>query len=106
MSRENGMNVKNKKIVTNNIVQHGKYVAGWLDSSIHDFLEVFTPGSASTAFALITCLDSNLEPTSLLRTWPALQSGGRARAGRLLAAACQWCLTPLGTGPAFVRRSK
>src|SRR5437016_1477234 len=67
MSQQNGMNAKNNKLV-----QHGKYVAGWLDSSIHDFLDAFTP-SASTAFALVACLDSNLEPASLLQTWPALQ---------------------------------
>ena len=48
------------------LLHYKDYVAGWLDSSVHDSLEVFLGGSASTAFALITCLDSNLDPQSLL----------------------------------------
>ena len=34
------------------------YTTGWLDTSIHTFLSEFEP-SASTKYALITCLDSN-----------------------------------------------
>lgn len=47
-----------------------KLVTGWLESSVHDFLEQFPFGSADTAFALITCLDSNPSPAELLETSP------------------------------------
>ena len=50
------------------------YVAGWLDSSIHDFLEVLPPAAASTKYALITCLDSNAKPASLRDKSPELKS--------------------------------
>ena len=56
------------------MVQYKSYVAGWLDSSIHDFLPVLLPGSKSTAYALITCLDSNLDPRALLDKSPELKS--------------------------------
>jgi hypothetical protein len=56
------------------MLQHKEYVAGWLDSSIHDFLAVFPYGSKATAFALITCLDSDLNPRSLLKKSPALKA--------------------------------
>jgi hypothetical protein len=46
------------------------YVAGWLDSSIHDFLPVLPAASASARYALITCLDSNDEPRALLDKSP------------------------------------
>lgn len=49
------------------------YVAGWLDSSIHDFLEVLSPRDASTKYALITYLDSNPNPASLRGTSPELK---------------------------------
>jgi len=55
------------------IVSYKDYVAGWLDGSIHDFLEAFPLGGKSTQYALITCLDSNLEPSSLLRKSPELK---------------------------------
>jgi hypothetical protein len=57
-----------------NIVSYKEYVAGWLDSTIHDFLEVLSPRVASTKFALITCLDSNLNPASLRDKSPELKS--------------------------------
>jgi hypothetical protein len=47
------------------IVSYKDYVAGWLDSSVHDFLGVLSPRAASTKYALITCLDSNPDPASL-----------------------------------------
>jgi hypothetical protein len=56
------------------IVSYKGYVAGWLDSSIHDFLEVLPPSAASTKYALITCLDSNPKPASLRETSPELRS--------------------------------
>lgn len=55
------------------IVSCKDYVAGWLDSSICDFLEVFSPGSAATKYALITCLDSNGAPASLRKKSPELK---------------------------------
>ena len=48
------------------------YVAGWLDSSINDFLNVLPPNTNSAKYALVTCLDSNLEPKSLLKRDPGL----------------------------------
>ena len=47
------------------IVSDKDYVACWLDTSIHDFLEVLSPGDSSIKYALITCLDSNRNPVSL-----------------------------------------
>ena len=55
------------------LVSSKDYVAGWLDSSIHDFLEILSPNSASTKYALITCLDSNQNPASLLDKSPELK---------------------------------
>jgi hypothetical protein len=56
------------------IVSNKDYVAGWLDSSIHDFLEVLSPSAASTKYALITCLDSNLDTAALRDKSPELRS--------------------------------
>ena len=56
------------------IVSYKDYVAGWLDSSIHDFLQVLSPNVASTKYALITCLDSNPSPASLRNKSPELKS--------------------------------
>jgi hypothetical protein len=47
------------------IVSYRDYVAGWLDSTIHDFLDVLSPDAAITRYALITCLDSNPNPATL-----------------------------------------
>ena len=55
------------------IVSYKDYVAGWLDSSIHDFLAVLSPRAASTRYALITCLDSNPKPASLREKSPELK---------------------------------
>lgn len=55
------------------IVSYKDYVAGWLDSSIHDFLEVFSPGVAAK-YALITCLDSNFDLASLRKRSPELKA--------------------------------
>ena len=53
------------------MVTYKHYVAGWLDSSIHELLET-TPliKSTKTQYALITCLDSNLDPSSLVTRSP------------------------------------
>jgi hypothetical protein len=55
------------------IVSYKDYVAGWLDSSIHDFLEVLSPNAAGAKYALITCLDSNPAPASLRDKSPELK---------------------------------
>jgi hypothetical protein len=55
------------------IVSYKDHVAGWLDRSIHDFLEVLLP-SADAKYALITCLDSNPNPASLRDKSPELKS--------------------------------
>lgn len=56
------------------IVSYQDYVAGWFDSSIHDFLDVLSPSAANTKYALITCLDSNPNPANLRNTSPELRS--------------------------------
>src|SRR5437879_6406796 len=66
--RENEMERKTK------MVRYEEYIAGWLDSSIHYFLEIFPLDTSSTAYALITCLDSNPEPKSLLKKNSELKS--------------------------------
>jgi hypothetical protein len=58
------------------MVSNKQYVAGWFESSIHDFLQLVPTNSNSTKFALITCLDSNLAPKSLLKKSPELRSLG------------------------------
>jgi hypothetical protein len=57
----------------NGMVHYHDYVAGWLDGSIHDLLPRLPGTARSTRFALITCLDSDLAPGSLLRKSPALR---------------------------------
>lgn len=47
-------------------VTYQDYVAGWLDCSMHDFLQALSPSAASIKYALITCLDSDPHPASLL----------------------------------------
>jgi hypothetical protein len=54
------------------IVSYKDYVAGWLDASIHDFLEVLSP-SADAKYTLITCLDSNPNPAALREKSPELK---------------------------------
>jgi hypothetical protein len=49
------------------------YTAGWLNSSIHDFLEEIPRPFESIRFALITCLDSSFNVSSLLDRSPALR---------------------------------
>lgn len=64
----------------NGMVQYRDYVAGWLDSSIHDFLENVPGPSASMSFSLITCLDSNPAPAFLLDStpeWTALDGSAK-----------------------------
>src|SRR5260370_37596148 len=65
---------KAEKQKSTRIVSYKDYVAGWLDSSLHDFLEVLSPNAASTKYALITCLVSNPNPASLCEKSPELKS--------------------------------
>src|SRR5438876_4354724 len=55
------------------MINYKNYIAGWLDSSIHDFFEVFPPTFNSMEYALITCLDSNPDPGSLIEKSPSLK---------------------------------
>lgn len=50
-----------------NLVHYNEYVAGWLDSSIGDFLAELPRNSESAAYALMTCLDSSFDVVSLLK---------------------------------------
>jgi hypothetical protein len=68
-----------------NMVIYKTYVAGWLESSVHDFLGEFPENPKPSAFALVTCVDSELAPASLLRANPKwLQAGGRILGNGLL----------------------
>ncbi len=56
------------------MVSYKDYVAGWLDSSVQDFFQVLPGNAESIKYTLITCLDSNLEPRSLLKKSKELRS--------------------------------
>jgi hypothetical protein len=53
-------------VLPSEIVNYKKYVAGWLDMSIHDFLARIPPTAPRAAHALITTLDSDPNPAALL----------------------------------------
>jgi hypothetical protein len=55
------------------LVSFKDYVAGWVDGTMHDFLEVLPAKAASIKYALITCLDSNRDPASLRQKSPELK---------------------------------
>ncbi len=57
----------------NVLVRYKDYVAGWLDSTIHEFVG-YLPRASKMAFALITSLDSDLAPASLVGKSPELSS--------------------------------
>jgi hypothetical protein len=48
------------------VVQHQDYVAGWIASSIHDFIRVFPLNSNKLNYVLISSLDSESDVVSLL----------------------------------------
>lgn len=50
------------------------YVAGWLESSVQDFLGDLPRSTDSAVYALITCLDSNISPASILDSNSELRS--------------------------------
>ena len=60
------------KLVNNKIIKFNNYVAGWLGSSVNDILQVFSVVPKAMKYALITCLDSDLQPSMLLETSPEL----------------------------------
>ncbi len=62
----------------NSMIHYKDYVAGWLDSSIGDFLASIPRTSTRMNFALITSLDSDLHPSKLLDASPELKSLGKA----------------------------
>ena len=62
----------------NGMIHYKDYVAGWMDSSISDFLASFPRTSKRMDFALITSLDSDLHPSKMLDTSPELKSLGKA----------------------------
>ncbi len=52
------------------------YTAGWIDTTVHDFLSAIDGPPPSMAYALVTCLDSSFDLPSLVRKSPALQALG------------------------------
>jgi hypothetical protein len=56
------------------MVSYKDYVAGWIDSSLHVFFEAFPASYESMKYALITCLDSNLDLRRLVNKSPELKS--------------------------------
>ena len=55
------------------MVHSKNYVAGWLDTSIHDFLGAFPSSFANMKYALVSCIDSNRNVHSLLPKSPELK---------------------------------
>ncbi len=55
------------------MISYKNYVAGWLDSSIREFFDLFPRESARMRYALVTCLDSRPNPASLLHESPELE---------------------------------
>jgi hypothetical protein len=66
--------MKNATHGENGMVKYKDYVAGWIDSSISDFLAFFPRTSTRMNYALITSLDSDLTPSKLLSSSPELKS--------------------------------
>jgi hypothetical protein len=60
--------------MTTTLVSYKDYVAGWLDSSIGAFLHVVPPDADSMRYALVTCIDSNVTPKTMLEESPELRS--------------------------------
>ena len=50
------------------------YIAGWIDSTIHDFIVGIEEPTASMRYALITCLDSSFDVRSMLEQSKHLKS--------------------------------
>jgi hypothetical protein len=56
------------------MIYYGDYVAGWLDTTIQAFLDALPRGLSRMRYALVTCLDSNRDPKSILDVSPELSS--------------------------------
>lgn len=50
------------------MISYKDYIAGWLNMSMSDFLNVFPVTSEKLKYSLITCVDSNTNPVSLLQS--------------------------------------
>jgi len=70
------------------MVGYKKYVAGWLDTSIRDFLARIPAKTArAAAYVLLTTLDSDPDPAALFKKSPQLRTllkGGKALKNGLL----------------------
>ena len=55
------------------MVTHDDYVAGWVNLSVNEFLNAFPQTYERLRFCLITCVDSNKSPVSLLQSSPELE---------------------------------
>jgi len=55
------------------MLRKNSYVSGWLDLSIHDFVETISTPSRSIAYTLITRLDGSPELRSIVKRWRELQ---------------------------------
>lgn len=56
------------------MVNYKDFVAGWIDSSIHALFHELPRTGKSLQYTLITCIDSNRDPHSLLTRSPELRS--------------------------------
>lgn len=50
------------------MVQHSQFASGWIDTSVHEFLEDIEDLSSSMAYSLITCLDSSFDVSAVVST--------------------------------------
>lgn len=55
------------------MISYRNYVAGWLNMSVSELLDVLPDTSKRLTYTLITCVDSNRNPSSLLQTSPELR---------------------------------
>jgi len=56
------------------VEKQGEYLAGWIDTSIHDFLSEIEEVPSSMSYALLTCLDSCFDLPALLNNSAPLAS--------------------------------
>ncbi len=64
------------------MVKYKDYIAGWLDTSIHDFVLSMPSAYPSMQYALVTCLDSSRDLSTLIKSSSEL-TGLKDRAGLL-----------------------
>ncbi len=55
------------------MITYNDYVAGWLNLSVCHLMDGFPATYESMQYALITCIDSNKDPASLLQKSPELE---------------------------------